>query len=154
MKDHKTMWAWVGAGVVAVVVIIWVATAMMPQQQAPQTPQATGPMPVYAPHGQVTPNFPRGLILDNNAAISQSYSIAYASSTNLYTAIYDSSSTVTSLFEKYKTYLSGNGWTITGTLTTQPTFDVITASSAGGQVQVVVSKQGTGSHVAVGYTAK
>ncbi len=149
------MWAWIGGAIVAVIVIAWIVAAMMSPQATPP-PQATGPVPVYAPQGQITPNFPKGLILDSAAAISQSYSIAYASSTNLYTAIYDSSSTESGLFAVYKKYLSGNGWTITGTLTTTttPALYAITATSAGGQVQVVVSKQGTGSHVSVGYTAK
>ena len=47
------------------------------------------------------------------AAISGSYSINYSSSTNQYTAQYDSSNTLVSLYNSYKTYFGTNGWMVT-----------------------------------------
>lgn len=150
MKDSKRIWVWVGVAVVvvaAVIVVVW-----RPSQKPPAV--APGPVPVFAPKGQLVPQFPKELILDSSASVAGSYSIAYSSSTNQYTAQYDSSSTVTALFNQYKTYFAGNGWTVTGTLTTHPTFDVIAATKDSGHLQVVINKNGTGSQTTITYVAE
>lgn len=111
-------------------------------------------MPVYASQGQLVPQFPAGLIVDPNAAISGSYSISYASSTNQYTAEYDSSSTVAALYGKYQSYLPQNGWTIASSLTTDPAFDVLSAYQGNSQLQVVIENVDNGSQVTVSYLIK
>jgi hypothetical protein len=152
MKDPKRVWAWVGVIIVVIVVIAWVL--WMPKFGSHQA-ATTSPMPVYAPQGQLVPQFPKALILDSNAAISGSYSIGYSSSTNQYTAEYDSSSTVTSLYKMYQTYLAQNNWTVTGSLTTHPTFDVIAATQGNDQLQVVISTVvGGGSQATITYVAQ
>ncbi len=151
MKDPKTLWVWVGIVVVVGVVVawfVWGPTATKP------APVATGPVPVYAPQGQLVPQFPKDLILDSAAAISGSYSIAYSTSTNQYTAEYDSSSTVGALYKQYMAYLPGDGWTVTGSLTTRPTFDAISASQSNSQLSVVISTASKGSHVGITYLVK
>lgn len=149
MNDSKHVWAWVGVVVVVALVAAWIVWRPASKQAGP-----SAPVPIYAPQGQLVPQFPKALILDSTAAISGSYSIGYSSSTNQYTAEYDSSSTVTSLFAQYKTYLPANGWTITGTLTSHPTFDVIAASQGNDQLQVVISTAGKGSQATITYVAK
>ena len=151
MKDPKRVWVWVGVVVVAAAVAGWAVWASSPKQ--PVASQS-GPAPVFAPQGQLVPEFPKGLILDSTAAISGSYSINYASSTNQYTAEYNSSSSMASLYAQYKQYLPANGWTITGTLTTHPTFNVIAASQGNNQLQVVVNTQSKGSQVTITYVAQ
>lgn len=149
MKDPKHVWVWVGVVVVVGAVAAWIALKGKPNQSV-----TSAPVPVYAAQGQIVPQFPKGLILDSSAAVSGSYSIAYASSTNQYTAEYDSSSTVTSLFKQYNTYLPANGWTITGTLTSHPTFDVIAAEQGNDQLQVVLSTNTGGSQATITYVVK
>ena len=147
MNDPKRIWAWVGVAILVIVVIAWVIWR-------PQEKGASGPSPVFAPQGQLVPQFPKDLILDTNAAISGSYAINYSSSTNQYTAEYDSSSTVTSLFGAYQSYLPANGWTLTGSLTTHPTFDVLSATQDNNQLQVVISTEAKGSQATITYVAQ
>ena len=65
MKEMKNIWVWVG---VAVVVIV-IALALM---WRPSVPKPTSPVPVFAPQGQLTPNFPKELILDPQAQVNSS----------------------------------------------------------------------------------
>jgi hypothetical protein len=150
MKDSKQVWVWVGVAIVVIAIIAGVVMWI----QKPKTKTATGPVPVFAPQGQLVSNFPKDLIIDANATISGSYSINYSTSTNQYTAEYDSSSTVSSLYKDYQTYLSQNGWTVTGSLTTHPTFDALAATQGNNQLQVVISTQGKGSQVTITYVVK
>jgi hypothetical protein len=149
MRDSKRIWAWVGAAIIVVALAVWAIWKF-----TSHAPVATGPVPVFAPQGQLVPNFPKDLILDSNAAISGSYSVSYSTSTNQYTAEYDSSSTVTALYKQYSSYLPQNGWTVTGALTTHPTFDVIAATEGSDQLQVVISTQSGGSQVTISYVAE
>jgi hypothetical protein len=61
---------------------------------------------------------------------------------------------VSSLYKDYQTYLSQNGWTVTGSLTTHPTFDALAATQGNNQLQVVISTQGKGSQVTITYVVK
>ncbi|HUC02136.1 MAG TPA: hypothetical protein VMA75_04540 [Candidatus Paceibacterota bacterium] len=149
MTDSKKVWAWVGVAVVVVVAIVWIAWATMPK-----APVASGPAPVYAPQGQLVSQFPKDLILDTNAAVGGSYSIAYSTSTNQYTAEYDSSSSMATLFGDYEAYLSNSNWQLTGSLTTQPTYEVLTATQGADQLQVVIESEGSGSHATITYLVK
>ena len=148
MKDPKCIWVWVGVAVVVVAVaLIWKPTVEKPLV-------ASVPTPVYASQGQLVPQFPKGLIIDSKAAMSGSYSINYSSSTNQYAAEYYSSSTVTSLYNQYQTYLPRNSWTVIGSITTRPSYDVIWASQGNDQLQVIIGTQKKGSQVTVTYTEK
>jgi hypothetical protein len=147
MKDSKRFWVWVGVLVVVLAVVLVFAWKPA-SKQAP-----SGPVPVYAPQGQLVPQFPASLILDSNAAISGSYSINYSSSTNQYTAEYDSSSTMADLFAKYQAYLPQNNWTVIGTITTHPTFEEISATQGVDQLQIVIGVEGKGSQVIISYAA-
>jgi hypothetical protein len=148
MKDSQKIWVWVGVVVVVIILVVWGIWKLQPK------PQVTGPVPAFAPQGQLVPNFPKGLILDNGAIINGSYSINYSSSTNQYTAEYDSSSTVTALYNNYQSYLPQNGWTITGSLATHPTFDAIAATQNNNQLQVVISTKNKGSQVTITYVVE
>lgn len=149
MKDPKRVWAWVGVVIVVVIVVVWVVWRAKPAGHV-----SSNPAPVYAAQGQLVPQFPKNLILDTSAAITGSYSIGYASSTNQYTAEYNSSSTVTSLYNQYQSFLPQNGWTVNGVLTTSPSYDLISASQANSQLQVLISSQSGGSQVTITYLVK
>lgn len=148
MNDAKRIWMWVGVGIVVIIAIVWIVWAMMAK------PVASGPSPVYAPQGQLVPQFPTGLILNNSTTIDESYSISYSTSTNQYTAEYDSTSSMATLYADYQSYLPKNNWTVTGSLTTHPTFEVITASQDSHQLQVVISAIGKGSQATITYLAQ
>ncbi len=149
MKDSKRIWVWVG--VVVVVLAVVFAFAWRPSSKQPAS---SGPAPVFAPQGQLVPQFPKSLILDSNAAISGSYSINYSSSTNQYTAEYDSSSTVVSLYTQYKQYLPANGWTITNDMNSLSGFRGIAGGNASSSVQVAINAHGGGSQVTITYLVK
>jgi hypothetical protein len=146
MKKSKRTLARVIIAVIVVIIIIIIVPVLI-WKFAPKKP-AIG-VPVYAPKGQLVAQFSPSLIMDKSAVISDSYAINYSTTTNQYTAEYNSSNTVTALYNDYKTYLSENGWTITGSLTTHPTFDALTAEKGNDQLQVVISTQGKESHVTI-----
>jgi hypothetical protein len=133
--------------VLIVLIIIIVAVSVLVVKFFPNKP-AVG-VPVYAPKGQLVPQFPSALILDKTSGVSNSYSINYSTTTNQYTAEYNSSSTVKSLYTEYQSYLSQNNWTISGSLTTNPAFDAINAAKGNDQLQIVISTQDKGSHVTI-----
>lgn len=147
MNDSKRTWAWVGVVVVVVIVIVWAVWASMPK-----TP--SGPQPVFAPQGQLVPQFPKSLILDNSAAVNGSYSINYSTSTDQYTAEFNSSSSMASLYSEYTQYLSANGWMITNSSTMYSTSRGLYASNASSDVAVGIVSQTGGSQVTITYLVK
>ncbi len=150
MKDSKRVWVWVGV----VVVVLAVVLAFVWRPSSKQPASSGGPAPVFAPQGQLVPQFPKSLILDSNAAISGSYSINYSSSTNQYTAEYDSSSTMASLYAQYKQYLPANGWAITNNITKYSSSRGLYASNASSDVSVAIVSQVNGSRAIITYLIK
>ena len=149
MKDSKTLWVWVGIVVVVIVVVAWFI--WRPTSKAPV---ASNPTPVYAPQGQLVPQFPPSLILGTSTIVNGSYAIDYTSSTNQYTAEFNSSSSMASLYTNYKQYLSANGWTITNNISKYPTSRGLYASNASSNIAVAIVSQKTGSQVTVTYVVK
>jgi hypothetical protein len=148
MNDSRRIWVWVGVVIVVVVVVlifVW----------KPSRKPAFSPIPVYAPQGQLVPQFPKGLILDSNAAISGSYSINYSSSTNQYTAEYDSSSSLATLYGKYKTYFENNGWVIKNIskVNAASKIGVVYAATSSVNVNVTLIAHGDGSAATISYVA-
>ena len=148
MNDSKKIWAWVGVAVVVIVVVLAVVWKFTPKH-------ASGPVPVFAPQGQLTPNFPKGLILDNNAVIAGSYSINYSSSTNQYTAEYNSSDTVPALYKDYQTYFAANGWMVTNSssIKSASKIGVVIAATSSANVNVTLIAKGIGSQATISYVA-
>lgn len=151
MQNNKRMWVWVG---VVVVLFGVVAFIIWPHSNPSQT--ATGPVPVYAAKGQITPQFPKSLILDGLSSVNSSYSINYASSTNQYTAIFDTSTSIDVLFKSYRQYFLANGWQIQNAVTSLPTSRSLYAvtSSSEANVSITQAQQGSGSRVTISYLAK
>jgi hypothetical protein len=149
MKNSKQIWVWVGIVVVVIVVVIALIVALSPKP-------AARPMPVVAPQGQLTPSFPKELVIDSNAQISNSYSINYDASTNQYTAEWASSSSLPAVYNDYKTYLANNGWTITNSsnVTAASKLGVLYAANSSAKVGVTLVSQGTGSDVSVTYVGQ
>jgi hypothetical protein len=153
MADNKKMWAWVGAAVVVVVIVlafVWKPNMNNPKGTTP-TPVGT---PVYAPQGQLIPQFPTQLILDSAASLNQSYSINYSSTTNHYTAEYNSSSSMASMYTKYKTYLPANGWVIANDMTLYSNSRGLYATNTSSGVEVAIDQIGKGSKVIITYLIK
>jgi hypothetical protein len=147
MKDKKNIWVAVGVVVVILAVIlifVW----------KPTSKPAGAPAPVYAPQGQLTPQFPKQLILDTSAAVNGSYSIGYSSSTNQYTAEFNSSSSMATEYASYKQYFSSNGWTLTNDITKYPTSRGLYASNASADAAIGIVSVGSGSQVTISYVTK
>lgn len=148
MNDSKRIWVWVGVVVIVVAIIVW-AVFGFKGFETPPVPQAA-----FAPQGRLVPQFPTNLILDSNASVSGSYSINYSSSTNQYTAEYNSSSSMASLYSQYKQYLPANGWTITNNITANSNSRGLYAINASSDVAVGIVSQAGGSAVTITYLVK
>jgi hypothetical protein len=149
MKDSKRIWVWVGAAIVVIAVIVFVMWKLTAK------PKPTGPVPVFAPQGQLTPNFPKQLILDPQAQVNSSYSINYDPTTNQYTAEWTSSSSLASLYGDYQKYFGDNGWTITNQsgVKTASKLAVLYAATTTANVNVTLVTQGQGSDATISYVA-
>ena len=154
--DRKQAWIWGGAIVILAVVVL----AVWPRggTQAPATGGPTGPTPVYANKGSVVPQFPKELILDAAAKVANSYSVNYAASLNQYTAVWNSSSSMTALYNQYKAYFLANGWTITNDMTNYSFSRGLYATKGAAEASVAIVQQGkngkNGSQVTVSYLTK
>ncbi len=122
--------------------------------RGPQTPG--GPVPVYAPPGQLVASFPKQLILDNAAAVTNSYSVTHSSSSNQYTAQWNSSSSMDTLYSAYKQYFPANGWTIINDVTQYANARAIYATNASSDVSVSIGSGGKedGSQVSLTYLSR
>ncbi len=150
MQDNRqgNLWVWVGVAVVVIVIIlafIWKPTGKSP------TPPGT---PVFAPTGQTVAGFPQNLILDSAAQIASSYLVNYSSSTNQYTASWNSSTSMASEFSAYQQYLSTNGWTVTPNPARQQNVRALGASNSSAILLVNIVAKGTGSQVTVTYDTR
>ncbi|MCL5669797.1 MAG: hypothetical protein M1423_00620, partial [Acidobacteria bacterium] len=77
-----------------------------------------------------------------------------SSSMNQYTAEWNSSSSMESLYEAYKTYLPAHGWTIANDVTKYPTSRGLYVRNASSDVSVAIVAHGSGSQVVLTYLAK
>ena len=140
----------------AAIFIVWAISTTW-QAPAPGTnpmPQAQTPTPEFAAKGQVVQGFPQNLILKDNPNITNSYTINYSSSTNLYTAQWNSSSTPDSVVSQYQTFLSQNGWSVTLTKSTVSWLKGLSAVTSTANLLLSVTPQGSGSQVSLTYTTQ
>ncbi len=144
-EEKKKALAWVG--VIAILLVLIVAV----RWPHGNNPQSQGPAPVYAPKGELTPQFPKELILGGASAVGNSYAINYSSSTNQYTAQWSSASSLANIVAQYKTYLSANGWSVTVNKSVTPSFQSIFARKANLQTLVSIVTEATGTQVTVTY---
>lgn len=145
MNSTKKIWAWVGVAIVVIIVVV--AFVWRPAKKS------AAPVPVFAPQGQLTPNFPKQLILDPQAAIGTSYAINYDPNTNQYTAQWTSSSSIMTIYNDYQTYFKGNGWTITNQSGVKAASKIgaMYAATSTANVNVTIVAQGNGAGVTVSY---
>lgn len=106
---------------------------------------------VYAPSGQVIFGFPLQLILDPTPTTTNGYSITYSSTAVQYTVAWNSTISMTSLYDTYKQYLPANGWTITNDITNYPTSRGLYAQNSSSTVAIAIVAQGSGSQVSLSY---
>jgi hypothetical protein len=149
MKGLKNIWVWVGVAVVVIILVVWGIGRLQSHQQV------AAPTVVYAPQGQLVQNFPKELILDPKAQINSTYSINYDPTTNQYTAEWNSSSSLVSLYNIYNTYFGSNGWTITNSsgATSTSKIAAMYAATSTANVNVSLVAQGQGAGVSVSYVA-
>ena len=152
MNNQKIVWVWVGIAVVVIAIVI--AFFWKPGQEGNTNQPPSSPVPVYAPQGQLTPQFPKELILDNAAVVNDSYAISYSSSTNQETAVWTSSSSMLSLYASYKQYLPANGWTITNDITKYSTNRGLYARKDSSELVISIVTENKGSQVTIGYVTK
>jgi ammonia channel protein AmtB len=114
----------------------------------------SSPNTSFAPTGQLVSGFPKELILDNTALISNSYTIGYAYNLNQYTANWTSSSSLDSLYASYAGYFASHGWTITNSSTDTPDFRGIYAVTSSTDANVVMASEPSGLDVTVSYVKK
>lgn len=154
MNPSRKSWVWIGSIVATILVVAVVVIAVMVRHSSPTQPVSKAPTPVYAPQGELIPQFPKDLILGPAAVVSQSYSLSYSSATNQYTAEFNSSSSMTSLYASYVAYLPAHGWTVTNQLTSFANSRGVSATNASSSVQVSIVAHNGGSQVIVGYVTK
>lgn len=113
-----------------------------------------GPMPSYAPSGQPASQFPQSLIFDPTISLTQSYAIHYSTSTNQYTASWNSSSSPDDVIAAYKNYFRTQGWHVSPNPVTQASIRGLSASTSSAYVLVTAITKDTGSAVTVSYVQK
>lgn len=152
MQDTKRIWVWIGVAVIVIGVIVFVI--WRPTAKAPVVAVHTNPPPVYAPQGQLTPQFPKELILDGMTNVTSSYSIGYSSTTNQYTAVFNASTSMAVLFSAYTNYFNSNGWNITNLATQNPSLRGLYAENATSGVAVTIIPEGKGAQVTISLATK
>jgi hypothetical protein len=147
MNSTKKIWAWVGVAIVVIIVVV--AFVWRPAKKS------AAPVPVFAPQGQLTPNFPKQLMLDPEAQVNTSYAINYDPTTNQYTAEWTSSSSLASLYGDYQKYFSDNSWTITNQsgVKAASKLAVLYAATTTANVNVTLVARGGGADATVSYVA-
>ena len=133
MAQKKTV---IIAAVVAVIVILGVSWYFFGR---PTPPRAT-----FAPQGALVSGFPQNLVLDQAAAISNSYAIAYSPNLNQYTANWTSTSSMDTLYQHYLQYFTENGWAITNSSTNITAFRGIYAVTSSAEANVTLDDSGVG----------
>lgn len=157
MKDNKhhdfVLWL-----IVVLVAITAAAFFVFPngggQEYVSQTStgQPNPNAPTYSPTGQVA-GLPAELGFSQNQT-SSNYGMSYSATTNQYTAEWDSSSSMITLFNDYKTYLTSNGWTITNQTSLNGLYGLY-ASNPSSTVNVAITPDGNGgSNVDLSYTTQ
>lgn len=150
----KNAWVWVG--VVAVVLGgVFLAWRWMTGSM-PSSGESSPVTPAFAPKGQLVPQFPKELVLDDHAVLLGSYSMNYNPNANQYTAGWSSSSSIDEVLKKYDAYFNANNqWTILGETKNIPGIrSVYAKNAAGAAVNVTIVKDGTGSKITVSYLGK
>jgi hypothetical protein len=153
MNPSRTRWVWIGSIIAVTVIAVAIVVLIGNRSQNPshESLAVKSSAPVYAPQGELVAQFPKDLILDPAAAMSQSYFLGYSSRANQYTAQFDSSSSMTTLYEEYLKFLPEHGWTITNNVTAFRNSRGIAAISASSSVQVSIVAHHDGSAAAVAY---
>lgn len=142
-------WAWIGAAIV-VLVLIGVAFGAMWRPGQSGSPTA----PTYGPTGGLVSGFSQNLVLDQSPSITNSYSIPQSGTSTQYTANWNSSSSMSSLYAAYQSYFKQNNWTFLGQDASHASYRNIEATNGTQYVNVTILAQGKGSQVMVSYLEK
>ncbi len=120
----------------------------------PPAPASFNPPLVYAAKGELTPGFPKELILDDGAKLSDSYSIAYDANLKQYTATFDSQKSMKDLFALYQSYFPKNEWMITNQITKYTTSRGLYAKKNNDEIGVAIISGDNANQVVISYVVK
>lgn len=156
---RKKVWAWIGFFIVLVALAaVAIGAAWHPSSTAPEEPvnypNPAPSAPIYAPAGALVSGFAQGLVLDNAPSFTQSYAVRYSATSTQYTATWNSSSSMNTLFAAYQKYFSANGWSVAGESASASNLRNIDAANGTEYANVTISAQGKGSQVTVSYLQK
>lgn len=139
--SSRARWSVVIAAVIIVAALVVFSYVLKPSE----------PRAAHAPKGEIVAGFPRELILDDEALIGNSYSIEYNENINQYAATFSSARPMEDLLGQYKSYLVGEGWSITNEINKYPNSRGIYARKGNQDVNVVIADQGSSREVMVSY---
>ncbi len=142
------------AAVIAVIVFVALRGKAPAPAAMPVGKPTAQPLPAYAPPGELTPGFPKELILGGEATSSGSYAINYGSGPSLRTASFGSAKSMLSLFNLYKTYFRSNGWTVVNEITKYQNSRGLYAVKSGAVSSVSIIDNGKTREVVVSYSGK
>ncbi len=154
-RNRKTIAIFAGT---AAAVIGYVVFVIIGQQQHKGGERAAFPPArstvVYAAKGEITPGFPKELILDERASLAQSYAIAYDQNLNQYTVAFDSDQSMSALYDAYLSYFKENGWTMVNAIAKYPASRGLYAKKGTADASVAILEKDSSAQVIVSYVVK
>jgi hypothetical protein len=155
--SHKTIAIF---SVTAVVVVVFVIFAVRGKPKEDKNGEQRAAFPpaqsavVYAAKGEITPGFPKELILDTRASLTSSYAINYNESLNQYTTAFDSEQSMAALYDIYLAYFQQDGWTIVNAITKYPTSRGLYAKKGNTDASVAILDKDDLAQVMISYVVK
>jgi flagellar basal body-associated protein FliL len=110
------------------------------------------PKPVYAAQGKLTENFPTSLIIGAKPNTQSSFSVNYSSS-NQYTAVFDTTDSISAEYSSYMSYFQNNKYEVISHQNTSKIANLY-AINIDGDVSVQIVPSGKSSVVTVSYLKK
>jgi len=146
MKEKKAIWVWVGGA------IILVALAGCGAWYFYGNKGPAALVVAHAPAGQLIAGFPKELVaVDPSAQLTSSYTVAYSSKTNQYSAEWTSSSSAAALYDAYQSYAKANQWTISNFADYPFMKALYLTNVSGAKANIELSAVGTGAKVTISY---
>lgn len=135
--------------IIVVVVVVGIGIVFFAVYKGPHSGSGAGTSPSGSTAGAAQ-QFPNGLIIDPNSAVTPNYS----SATGQYTASYTSTDPAATLYTAYKNYFVNDGWHLTSVSAPEDGLagGFSARSTTGGVVTVTITQESSGSQVTVDFT--
>jgi flagellar basal body-associated protein FliL len=146
--------------VIAIVLVIGLGAVflllhknILPTQNSSTKPSAiVEPKPVYAAQGKLTENFPTSLIIGAKPSTQSSFSVNYSNS-NQYTAVFNTTDSISAEYNSYMSYFQNNKYEIISHQDTSNLAELY-AINKDGDVSAQIVPSGKLSMVTVSYLKK